>query len=100
MITTRKLFGRAVLFICFVAAGIALGALSPGVASAQLRIAYVTSWRIIGPEAEYQGSRDAEQALNRDVESWNRELEDKKQEIVGIEKEIEQKQFPLLSSKA
>lgn len=96
----RTWFRRAVIFIvCFVAAGIAPWALSPGVAEAQLRIAYVTSWRIIGPEAEYQGSRDAEQALNRDVESWNRELEDKKQEIVRIEKEIEQKRLIVSESK-
>ncbi len=101
MITMPRTFLRrvAVFWFGLVAGGIALWALSPGVASAQLRIAYVTSWRIIGPEAEYQGSKDAEQALNRDVESWNRELEDKKQEIVAIEKEIEQKRLIVSESK-
>jgi outer membrane protein len=73
--------------------------LVPSVAFAQPRIAYVTSWRIIGPEAEFQGSRDAEQALNRDVESWNRELEEKKQAILALEKEIEQKRLLISESK-
>lgn len=63
------------------------------------RIAYLTSWRIIGPEAEYQGSREAELALNRDVESWNRELEERKQEILALEKEIEQKRLVVSESK-
>jgi len=64
-----------------------------------LRIAYLTSWRIIGPEAEFQGSRDAEQALNRDVDGWNRELEERKQEIVTLEREIEQKRLVVSESK-
>jgi outer membrane protein len=74
-------------------------ALLPSSAIAQPRIAYVTSWRIIGPDAEFQGSKDAEQALNRDVESWNRELEEKKQGIVALEKEIEQKRLLISDSK-
>jgi outer membrane protein len=73
--------------------------LRPGAALAQARIAYVTSWRIIGPEAEYQGSRDAEQALNRDIESWNRELEEKKKQIIDLEKEIEQKRLLVSETK-
>jgi outer membrane protein len=73
--------------------------LAGGDVAAQPRIAYVTSWRIIGPEAEFQGSRDAEQALNRDVESWNRELEERKQAIIGLEKEIEQKRLVVSESK-
>ncbi len=76
-----------------------ISGLTAGGAMAQARIAYVASWRIIGPEAEYQGSRDAEQALNRDVESWNRELEDKKREIVDLEQEIEQKRLLISESK-
>jgi outer membrane protein len=74
--------------------------LVPGSAFGQeLRIAYLTSWRIIGPEAEFQGSRDAEQALNRDVDGWNRELEERKQEIVNLEREIEQKRLVVSESK-
>lgn len=73
--------------------------LRPGAAAAQARIAYVTSWRIIGPEAEYQGSRDAEQALNRDIETWNRELEEKKKQIIDIEQEIEQKRLLVSETK-
>jgi outer membrane protein len=69
------------------------------VVRAQARIAYVTSWRIIGPEAEYQGSRDAEQALNRDIESWNRELEEKKKGIIDLEQEIEQKRLLVSETK-
>ena len=84
----------AALFLLVVAFG-----LRPGAALAQARIAYVTSWRIIGPEAEYQGSRDAEQALNRDIESWNRELEEKKKQIIDLEKEIEQKRLLVSETK-
>jgi len=83
-----------VLFIGLLAIG-----LRPGAAAAQARIAYVTSWRIIGPEAEYQGSRDAEQALNRDIETWNRELEEKKKQIIDIEQEIEQKRLLVSETK-
>jgi outer membrane protein len=83
-----------------VAAAIFLLLLSAGTAFGQgLRIAYLTSWRIIGPEAEFQGSRDAEQALNRDVESWNRELEERKQAILALEREIEQKRLVVSESK-
>jgi outer membrane protein len=83
-----------------VAAAIFLLLVSAGTAFGQgLRIAYLTSWRIIGPEAEFQGSRDAEQALNRDVESWNRELEERKQAILALEREIEQKRLVVSESK-
>jgi len=91
---------RRLPFLIALVPGLILGAaLLPGLALAQPRIAYVTSWRIIGPEAEFQGSRDAEQALNRDVESWNRELEEKKQAILALEKEIEQKRLLISESK-
>jgi outer membrane protein len=80
-------------------AGILAGGLESAPAAAQARIAYVTSWRIIGPEAEYQGSRDAEQALNRDIETWNRELEEKKKQILDVEQEIEQKRLLVSETK-
>jgi len=86
-------------FTLLVPALLLLAILAPGRVMAQPRIAYVTSWRIIGPEAEFQGSKDAEQALNRDVESWNRELEEKKQGIIALEKEIEQKRLLISDSK-
>ena len=86
-------------FVALIPALLALALLSPALVLAQPRIAYVTSWRIIGPEAEFQGSKDAEQALNRDVESWNRELEEKKQAIIALEKEIEQKRLLISDSK-
>ena len=86
-------------FLALVPALLLMAILSPARVAAQPRIAYVTSWRIIGPEAEFQGSKDAEQALNRDVESWNRELEEKKQGIIALEKEIEQKRLLISDSK-
>ena len=86
-------------FLALVPALLVMAILSPERVTAQPRIAYVTSWRIIGPEAEFQGSKDAEQALNRDVESWNRELEEKKQGIIALEKEIEQKRLLISDSK-
>ena len=86
-------------FVALVPALLFAALLVPALVNAQPRIAYVTSWRIIGPEAEFQGSKDAEQALNRDVESWNRELEEKKQAIIALEKEIEQKRLLISDSK-
>ncbi len=95
-----KTFDRRFSFTAWLGAGVLAALVLSGTdASAQLRIAYLTSWRIIGPEAEFQGSREAEQALNRDVESWNRELEDRKQEILTLEKEIEQKRLVVSESK-
>ena len=88
--------GRVLLVLCLCLLVIGLW---PEAAAAQARIAYVTSWRIIGPEAEYQGSRDAEQALNRDIETWNRELEEKKKQIIDIEQEIEQKRLLVSETK-
>jgi outer membrane protein len=70
-----------------------------GSASAQARIAYVASWRIIGPNAEYRGSREAEQALNRDIESWNREIQEREEEVRALDREIEQKRLILSESK-
>ncbi len=90
---------RARRFLPVLVLGALAGGLLPGTAAAQARIAYVTSWRIIGPEAEYQGSRDAEQALNRDIETWNRELEEKKKQIIDIEQEIEQKRLLVSETK-
>jgi outer membrane protein len=92
--------GRVARRNAALAAAALAAVLHAGVASGQSpRIAYVTSWRIIGPEAEFQGTRDAEQALNRDVESWNRELDERKQEIDALEKEIEQKRLVISESK-
>jgi outer membrane protein len=90
LMTSRLLLLLALLLLPF---------LDAGVASAQGRIAYVTSWRIIGPNAEYTGSREAEQALSRDIESWNREIKDREEEVRTIEKEIEQKRLILSESK-
>lgn len=95
--TSRPAQGARLLAALFLL--VLAGGLRPGAALAQARIAYVTSWRIIGPEAEYQGSRDAEQALNRDIESWNRELEEKKKQIIDLEKEIEQKRLLVSETK-
>ncbi len=87
---------RALYFSCAILAAALV--LAPRDSSAQ-RIAYLSTWRIIGPEAEYQGSRDAEQSLNRDIEGWNRDLEEKKQEILALEQEIEQKRLLISETK-
>jgi len=97
--TPRCPRARRVLPFLLLLAGVLAGGLRPAPAVAQARIAYVTSWRIIGPEAEYQGSRDAEQALNRDIETWNRELEEKKKQILDVEQEIEQKRLLVSETK-
>jgi outer membrane protein len=76
-----------------------LAGLFAGSAAAQGRIAYVTSWRIIGPNAEYGGSREAEQALGRDIESWNRDIKEMEDEVRDLEKEIEQKRLIISESK-
>jgi outer membrane protein len=99
MVKMTHFMFRPRAFLALVSALLVMAILSPALVSAQPRIAYVTSWRIIGPEAEFQGSKDAEQALNRDVESWNRELEEKKQGIIALEKEIEQKRLLISDSK-
>ena len=50
---------------------------SPTSARAQeFRIGYITSWKIVGPESSFQPSKDAQAALTRDIETWNRELDD------------------------
>jgi len=60
------------------------------------RMAYITSWKIIGPESQFPPSKDARAALNRDVEAWNRELEDMQRELQQKTDEL-QKQRLLLT---
>lgn len=81
------------------AGNLAFLALSAAGASAQdVRIAYMTSWKIIGPESQFQPARDAQAALNRDIESWNRELGELQQQIVEKEEEIQRKRLVMTES--
>jgi outer membrane protein len=78
---------------------IALAALTAGDGVAQeFRIAYITSWKIIGPEATFQPSRDAQSALQRDIESWNRELQDLQNAILEQEQEIQRQRLVMTES--
>ncbi len=70
-----------------------------GSAAAQdYRIAYITSWKIIGPESSFKPSRDAQSALQRDIESWNRELDDLRRAIISQEEEIQRQRLVMTES--
>jgi outer membrane protein len=75
-----------------------LVAVCPGASAQEARIAYITSWKIIGPESTFQPVRDAEAAMNRDIESWNRELEDLQQEITEAEQELGRQRLVMTES--
>jgi len=77
-----------------------------------LPIGYITSWKIIGPEAVFQPSKDAQAALDRDIESWNRDIEDlqrglqekgeelQKQRLLMTESQLREKEQQLFQLRA
>ena len=65
----------------------------PGIASAQVKLAFIDSDRIF---AEYEKTREAQAAFNREVQELSRIAQDQKAEIDKQQKRLDQ-QSPMLS---
>ncbi len=73
--------------------------LGAGLASAQESgIGYITSWKIVGPESNFQPSKDAQDALNRDIDKWNRELKEMQEEFQQKGEELAKQRLVMTES--
>lgn len=73
--------------------GLALVAVGPGRAVADLKIGFIDSDRIF---AEYQKTREAQESFNREVQDLSKTAREKKSEIDDLQRKLDQ-QGPMLS---
>lgn len=67
-----------------------------GVASAQLKLAYVNSQAVL---AQYQPAIDAQKQLEQEAAKWNQELQAMSQEIQDMQQRLEQQSLMLSEAK-
>jgi outer membrane protein len=90
--------GKTTYAVALACGLLAIGGWVASATAQDLPIAYITSWKIIGPESQFQPSRDAQAALQRDVESWNRELDDLQTELLEKTEELQKQRLLMTES--
>jgi len=78
------------------AAAVGLAVLPAPALADILKVGYVDTQRVF---EQYKAAQDAQKAFDRDVDSWNRDLSDKKNEIADLRKELENQSLVLSDAK-